>query len=125
MTAGRGTTPSPSKIINVPSTSEGGEEFDDETLQAIIKNKQERVAQATGSSIPLAMDLKVLLDFIDLWYEDPNTPIDDLKLPPGVSHKVATFINEAKWKQQQAKQARAAKVKKEKKSEAESPQFVA
>ena len=77
MTAGRGTRPSPSKIVNVPSASEGSEEFDDETLQAIIKNKQERVAQATGSSIPLAMDPKVLLDFIDLWYEDPNTLIDD------------------------------------------------
>ena len=62
------------------------------------------------------MDPKVLLDFIDLWYEDPNTPVDDLKLPPGVSHMVVTFINEAKWKEEQAKQARAAKVKNEKSS---------
>ena len=69
----------------------------------IIRNKQERVAQASGSAIPLAMDPKVLLDFINVWYEDPNTPIDDLKLPPGVSHMVATFINEAKWKEQKAK----------------------
>ncbi|KAI4973536.1 hypothetical protein ZWY2020_041064 [Hordeum vulgare] len=96
MTAGRGTRPSPS---NIPSASEGSEEFDDETLQANIRNNQERVAQVSGSSIPLAMDPKVLLDFIDLWYEDPNTLIDDLKLPPGVSHMVATFINEAKWKE--------------------------
>ena len=80
----------------------------------MIRNKQERVAQASGSSIPLAMDPKVLLDYINIWYEDPNTPLDDLKLPPGISHMVATFINEAKWKEQQAKQAKVAKLKKEK-----------
>lgn len=60
------------------------------------------------------MDPKVLIEFIDLSYEDPNTPVDDLKLPLGVSHMVATFINEAKWKEQQVKQAKAAKIKKEK-----------
>ncbi|KAI4994575.1 hypothetical protein ZWY2020_034216 [Hordeum vulgare] len=54
------------------------------------------------------------MDFINVWYEDPNTPIDDLKLPPSLSHMVATFINEAKWKEQQAKQAKVAKLKKEK-----------
>ena len=100
MTAGRGIRPNPIKVINIPSTSEGSEEFDDETLQAIIINKQERVAQASGSSTPLAIDPKVLLDFINVSYEDPNTPIDDLKLPPGISHMVTTFINEARWKEQ-------------------------
>ena len=113
-TAERAPLPSPSKIIAVPSASEGSDEYDDETLQAIIRNKQERVAQASGSAIPLAMDPKVLLDYINIWYEDPNTPLDDLKLPPGISHMVATFINEAKWKEQQAKQAKVAKLKKEK-----------
>ncbi|KAI5022240.1 hypothetical protein ZWY2020_058970 [Hordeum vulgare] len=60
------------------------------------------------------MDPKVLLNYINIWYEDSNTPIDDLKLPPGISHMVATFINEAKWKEQQARQAKVAKIKKEK-----------
>ncbi|KAI5015507.1 hypothetical protein ZWY2020_056897 [Hordeum vulgare] len=96
VTAGRGTRPIPGKIIKVPSASEGSDEYDDETVQAIIRNKQERVAQALGSAIPLAMDPKVLLDYINIWYDDPNTPIDDLKLPPGISHMVATFINETK-----------------------------
>ncbi|KAI4994167.1 hypothetical protein ZWY2020_029215 [Hordeum vulgare] len=114
MTAGRGTRPSTRKVVNIPSASEGSEECDDETLQAIIRNKQERIAQAIGSTIPLALDPKVLLNFIDLWYEYPNTPIDDSKLPPGVSHMVASFIDEAKWKDQQAKQARLAKIKKDK-----------
>ncbi|KAI5012034.1 hypothetical protein ZWY2020_024168 [Hordeum vulgare] len=114
MTAGRGTRPSPSKVVNIPSASPGSEEYDDETLQAIIRNKQERIAQATGSTITLTLDPKEVLDFIDIWHEDPNTPIDDLKLPPGVSHMVASFINEAIWKDQQAKQARLAKIKKEK-----------
>ncbi|KAI4999553.1 hypothetical protein ZWY2020_004142 [Hordeum vulgare] len=106
VSAERGTQPSPCKIITVPSASEGSDEYDDETLQSIIRNKQERVAQASGSTIPLAMDPKVLLDYINIWYEDPHTPLDDLKLPPGISHMVATFINEAKWKEQQAKQAK-------------------
>ncbi|KAI5016152.1 hypothetical protein ZWY2020_006003 [Hordeum vulgare] len=114
MTAGRGNKPSPSKVIKVPTTSEGSDEYDDETLQANIRNKQERVAQASGSAIPLAMDPKVLLDYFNVWYDDPNTPIDDLKLPPGINHMVATFINEAKWKETQAKQAKVAKLKKEK-----------
>ncbi|KAI4968423.1 hypothetical protein ZWY2020_054923 [Hordeum vulgare] len=105
-TAERAPLPRPSKIITVPSASEGSDEYDDETLQAIIRNKQERVAQASGSAIPLSMDPKVLLDYINIWYEDPNTPIDDFKLPPGISHMVATFINEAKWKEQQARQAK-------------------
>ncbi|KAI5003154.1 hypothetical protein ZWY2020_030314 [Hordeum vulgare] len=113
-TTERAPLPSPSKIITVPSASEGSDEYDDETLQAIIRNKQERLAQASGSAIPLAMDPKVLLDYINVWYEDPNTPIDDLKLPPGISHMVDTFINKAKWKEQKAKQAKIAKAKKEK-----------
>ncbi|KAI4999003.1 hypothetical protein ZWY2020_057463 [Hordeum vulgare] len=46
-TAERAPLPSPSKIIAVPSASEGSDEYDDETLQAIIRNKQERVAQAS------------------------------------------------------------------------------
>ena len=114
MTAGRGTRPSPSNVIKVPSASEGSDEYDDETLQAIIRNKEEWVAQASGSALLLAMDPKVLLDYINVWYDDPNTPIDDMKLPPGISHMVATFINEAKWKEQQAKQAKVAKLKNEK-----------
>ena len=114
MTARRGIGPSPSKVINVPSASEGSDEFDDETLRAIIRNKQERVTQASGIAIPLAMDPKVMLDYINVWYDNPNTPIDDLKLPPGISHMVATFINEAKWKETQVKRAKAAKLKREK-----------
>ncbi|KAI4990416.1 hypothetical protein ZWY2020_038779 [Hordeum vulgare] len=122
VTARRGIRPSQSKVINIPSASEGGEEFDDETLQAIIRNKKERVAQASGSSIPLAMDPKVLLDFINVWYENPNTPIDDLKLPPGLSHMVATFINEEKWKEKQAKQAKGYETEEGEIPHAESPQ---
>ncbi|KAI5008845.1 hypothetical protein ZWY2020_009893 [Hordeum vulgare] len=114
VSAERATLPTPSKIITIPSALEGSDEYDDQTLQAIIRNKQERVAQASGSAIPLAMDPKVLLDYINIWYEDPNTLLDDLKLPPSISHMVATFINETKWKEQQAKQAKVAKLKKEK-----------
>ncbi|KAI5002123.1 hypothetical protein ZWY2020_026773 [Hordeum vulgare] len=114
MTAGKGNRPSPSKVIKVPSASQGSDEFDYHTLQAIIRNKQKRAAQASSSAIPLVMDPKVMLDYINVWYDDPNTRIDDLKLPPGINHMVATFINEAKWKETQAKQPKAANPKKEK-----------
>ncbi|KAI5006122.1 hypothetical protein ZWY2020_033365 [Hordeum vulgare] len=113
MNDGRGRRPNPSKVFNVPSASEEEDEADDEVLAVIIRNKQERVTQAKGSAIPLMMDPKLILDFIDLWYDNPQTPIDDLKLPPRPSHMLTTFINEEIWKAQKAKQARKAKTQKE------------
>ncbi|KAI5006123.1 hypothetical protein ZWY2020_033366 [Hordeum vulgare] len=113
MNARRGRRSSPSKVFNVPSELEEEDEADDEVLAVIIRNKQERVTQAKGSAIPLMMDPKLILDFIDLWYDNPQTPIDDLKLPPRPSHMFTTFINEEIWKAQKAKQARKAKTQKE------------
>ena len=105
MTVGRRKSPNHSKVPNVPSGSEEEEEVDDEVLAAIIRNKPERVARAKGTTIPLMMDPKVILDFINLWYDNPQTPIDDLKLPPRLSYLLTSFINEEKWKMQKAKQA--------------------
>ena len=56
---------------------EAKEKASDEELAAIVRNKQERVAQAKGTSIPLLLDPKRVLNFIDIWHQDPNTPIDD------------------------------------------------
>ena len=52
------------------------------------------------------LDPKVVLDFIDVWYQNPQTPIDDLKLPPGTSHVLIMFITKEKWKFEKAKWAR-------------------
>ena len=84
-------------MFQVPSGSED-DDADDEELAAIVRNKQEKVAQAKGTQIPLLLDPKIVLDFIDLWHQDPNAPIDDLKLPPSPSHVLAAFIGEEKWK---------------------------
>ena len=45
------------------------------------------------------MDLpKLILDYIDLWHKDPNTPLPEMNLTPGQSHVLTAFIEEEKWK---------------------------
>ena len=71
-TAGRGTRPSPHKkqvAFQVPSSED---EADDEELAEIIRDRQARVARAKGSEVPLLLDLKKILDFIDLWTRTPT-----------------------------------------------------
>ena len=65
-TAGRGTRPSPHKkqvTFQVPSDED---EADDEELAEIIKGRQQRAARVKGSNVPLLLDPKLILDFIDL-----------------------------------------------------------
>ena len=72
-TAGRGTRPSPHKkqvAFHVPSSED---EVDDDELAEIIRDRQHRAARAKGSNVPLILDPKLILDFIDLWHKDPNT----------------------------------------------------
>ncbi|KAI4974592.1 hypothetical protein ZWY2020_048199 [Hordeum vulgare] len=52
MTARRVPRPSHGKVLNVPCASEDEDEADDEILEAINKNKQERVAQAKDRTQP-------------------------------------------------------------------------
>ena len=114
-TAGRGKRPSPHKkqvVFNIPSESED-DEASDEELATIVRNKQERVAQAKGTTIPLLLDPKTMLNFIDIWHQDPYTLIDDLNLPPGPSHVLTAFIGEEKWKYEKARKAKKAQYKKE------------
>ena len=65
-TAGRGTRPSPHKkqvVFEVPSDDD---EADDEELAELIKDRQQRATRAKGSVVPLLLDPKKILDFIDL-----------------------------------------------------------
>ena len=97
-TAGRGTRPSPHKkqvALHVPSDDD---EADDEELAEIIRNRQARATRAKGSNVPLMLDPKLILDFIDLRHKDPNMPLPELNLTPGQSHVLTTFIEEEKWK---------------------------
>ena len=63
--------------------------------------------------MPLLLDPKLILDYIDLWHKDPNTPMPDFKLTTGQSHMLTAFIQEEKWKFEKARQLKKAQYKKE------------
>ena len=113
-TAGRGSRPSPHKkqvAFQVPFEED---EADDEELAEIIRDRQVRAARAKGTHVPLLLDPKLILDYIDLWHKDPNTPMPDFKLTPGQSHMLTAFIQEEKWKFEKARQLKKAQYRKEK-----------
>ena len=59
-TAGRGPRPSPKKkqvAFHVPS---------DDELAEIIRDRQVKAARAKGTSVPLLLDPRKILDYIDL-----------------------------------------------------------
>ena len=74
------------------------DEADDDELAEIIRDRQVKAARAKGTSVPLLLDPKLILEYIDLWHKDPNTPMPDFKLTPGQSHMLTHFIQEEKWK---------------------------
>ena len=63
--------------------------------------------------MPLLLDPKKILDFIDLWHKDPNAPMPELGLTPGQSHMVTAFIAKEKWKYDQTRVAKKARYKKQ------------
>ena len=89
------------------------DEADDEELAEIIRDRQARTARAKGSNVPLLLDPKMILDFIDLWHKDSNTPLPDMNLTPGQSHVLTAFIGEEKWKYDQARSLKKAQYKKQ------------
>src|SRR3954467_719676 len=98
-TAGRGTRPTPKKqvVFSVPSDDDD-DAADEEELAEIIRDRQERAAKAKGTPMPMLLDPRAILDYIDIWHKDPNTPLPDFKLTPGQSHMLTHFIQEEKWK---------------------------
>ena len=54
------------------------------------------------------LDPKLILEYIDVWHKDPNTPMPDFKLTPGQSHMLTHFIQEEKWKFEKARQIKKA-----------------
>ena len=70
--AGRGSRPRTHKkqvAFQVPSDDD---EADDEELAEIIRDRQARAARAKGSNVPMLLDPKLILEFIDLWHKDPK-----------------------------------------------------
>ena len=95
-TAGRGPRPSPRKkqvAFQVPSDDD---EADDDELAEIIRDRQVKAARAKGIYVPLLLDPKLILEYIDVWHQDPNTPMPDFKLTPGQSHMLTHFIAQEK-----------------------------
>ena len=89
------------------------DEADDDELAEIIRDRQVRAARAKGTGVPLLLDPKLILDYIDVWHKDPNTLLLDFKLTPGQSHMLTHFIQEEKWKFEKARQIKKAQYKKE------------
>ena len=89
------------------------DEADDEELAEIIRDRQARAARAKGSNVPLMLDPKLILDYIDLWHKDPNTPLPEMNLTPGQSHVLTAFIEEEKWKFEQGRSLKKAQYKKQ------------
>ena len=54
--------------------SSSEDEADDEELEEIIRDKQQSATRAKGSNVPVLLDPKLILEYIDLWHKDPNTP---------------------------------------------------
>ena len=89
------------------------DEADDEELAEIIRDRQTRATRAKGSTVPLILDPKLVLDFIDLWHKDPNTPLPEINLTPGQSHVLTAFIEEEKWKFEEGRRLKKAQYKKQ------------
>ena len=63
--------------------------------------------------MPFLLDPKLILEYINLWHKDPNTPMSDFNLTPGQSHMLTAFIGEDKWKFEKTRQIKKAQYKKE------------
>src|SRR4051812_31443346 len=114
-TDGRGTRPSPKKqvVFSVPYDDDD-DDADEEELAELIRSRQERAAKAKGTPVPMLLDPRAILDYIDLWHKDPNTPMPDFKLTPGQSHMLTHFIQEEKWQYDQARAIKKTQYREEK-----------
>jgi hypothetical protein len=115
-TASHEIRPSPRARIPIPDTDEHGMS-EEEALTSFLKQTVENAARVKRSSAPLMIPPERLLDFIDVWTKNPDTPLDDLLagMPPGLSHVLSAFILVEKYKIDQAKMVR--KELKEKRAE--------
>src|SRR3954468_11372380 len=102
----RGPRPSPKKTVmrgaipHTPQTSDEEDEFED--LAAFVATEEDKVeyvraaarrkAEATGSEIPLLLDPKKILEYIEIWSVKPDTPLDDLDIPKDIKFYVQQFL---------------------------------
>src|SRR3954463_9541888 len=51
-----------------------------------------RKAEATSSEVPLLLDPKKILEFIDIWLVKPDTPLDDFDIPKDIKFYLQQFL---------------------------------
>ena len=49
-----------------------------------VRAAARRKAEATGSEVPLLLDPKKILEYIEIWAVKPDTPLDDLDIPKNI-----------------------------------------
>lgn len=52
------------------------------------------------------LDPKMILDFINIWCENPKTPLDTLNILPGPHHMIVDFIGSERYRIDQARQVK-------------------
>src|SRR4051812_48637099 len=57
-----------------------------------VRAAARRKAEATGSEVPLLLDPKKILEYIEIWAEKPDTPLDDLDIPKNIKFYVQQFL---------------------------------
>src|SRR3954468_10387117 len=57
-----------------------------------VRVAAKRKAEATGSEVPLLLDPKKILEFIEIWAVKPDTPLDDLDIPKDIKFYVQQFL---------------------------------
>ena len=82
------------------NSDEDEDEFED--LAGFVATEEQRIeyvraparrkAEATGSEVPLLLDPKKILEYIDIWAVKPDTPLDDLDIPKDIKFYVQQFL---------------------------------
>src|SRR4051812_13355249 len=57
-----------------------------------VRAAARRKAEATSSEVPLLLDPKKILEYIEIWAEKPDTPLDDLDIPKDIKFYVQQFL---------------------------------
>ena len=78
------------------------EEDEFEDLTGFVATKEQKIeyvraaarrkAEATGSEVPLLLDPKKILEYIEVWAVKPDTLLDDLDIPKNIKFYVQQFL---------------------------------
>src|SRR3954470_6620888 len=58
-----------------------------------VRGAAKRKAEDTGFEVPLLLDPKKILEYIEIWAVKPDTPLDDLDIPKDIKFYVQQFLS--------------------------------